>query len=383
MKIFQNAGDDFSKENPGIEVAVESIGQDIWHKVFASVPAGTGPTLCKMITTSYFKLRDQGLVLELPEDVFPREWIRDTFPTFMLDAYGAYVLPEGNQPAVFVYNKAMFEEAGFDPDVPPSTWEEFFSCAQKLTTYDASGAIVREGFAYDDWLPTLNPLYQLGGTVVKREDGRLVATFDTPEMEQAHQFFHDLAFKYKAWDRNFPYFTEAIGNGLAATSICEAWAYGEWRANYPDVFEKLAVAAPPTPTGEPRPYYGRYNTVLGLAMLANRPHQETLAGLKFMEYLYKKRTDIQFALAEISGLVPIHVELLASPQVAEHPLMSLGSKLVPKEYDAVDIPDPFAELVGKVLDMVIIGGEPIKAALQYGQAGLQKLIDAGDVKYLR
>ena len=46
------------------------------------------------------------------------------------DVYGRYVIPTGISSTLLVYNRAMFEEAGLDPDTPPATWEDFLVAAQ-------------------------------------------------------------------------------------------------------------------------------------------------------------------------------------------------------------------------------------------------------------
>jgi multiple sugar transport system substrate-binding protein len=381
MAFFQQAGDDFAKANPNVEVKVETLGDDLWPKVFAAVEAGTGPTLCKMQTTNYFKLRDQDTLIELPVDAFG-DW--DTiYPTYAVDAYGRYVLPEGVQTAIFAYNKAMFSEAGLDPEKPPRTWDEFFAAAEKLTTRDANGTITRAGYAPDSWLPVLNPLYQLGGVPVKQDGDKLVANFTSPEMAGAFQFFVDAADKYKVWDPDFPYFTDAIGNRQAAMMIGEAWSHGVFKNDFPETFAELGFAAPPTPSGTADPYYGRCNVVLGLAMMKDRPQEETSAGLRFMQYLYNERQDTQFELANISGLVPAHVDLVGSDKVTSDPFLSLGAELAPKQYDAVEVSEDLDKVLNDSLAKIRLEGLTVADAQEYAQTEVQRLIDEGKIKYLR
>ncbi|CAN5665662.1 extracellular solute-binding protein [soil metagenome] len=382
MKIFQQAGDDFTAKNPNITVKVETFGDELWPKVYASVPAGTGPTLCKMQTTNFFKMRDQGLLVELANDMFPNTSLREKYPDHAWDAYGFYCIPEGIQSAVFTYNKKLFTEAQLDPEKPPRTWDEFFDAAQKLTKRDSQGTITQAGFQYDDWMPILNPLYQLGGNLIKRDGDKLTADFSNTTVEKSFQFFVDLAQKYKAWDINLPYVSDAIGNQQAAMSIGEAWVHGTYKSDFPDTFKDLGFAAPPTPSGDANPYYGRKNAVLNLAAIKNRPDAESKAGLKFLEYLITERLDTQYALAEISGLVPARAELMTGDQVKADSFLTLGGQLAPKEYDAIEVSDALNKLIGDALHKVIVENQPLAAVLEAGQSELQKLIDAKEVKHL-
>lgn len=382
MKIFQAAGDDYAAANPDVDVVVETLGGELWTKIYAAVPAGTGPTLCKMQTTNYFKMRDQDLLIPLADDIFPGTSLRENYPGHAWDQYGFYCTPEGGQPAVFTYNGAMFEEAGLDPTAPPTTWAEFFAAAEQLTERDANGAITRAGFQYDDWLPVLNPLYQLGGMIVTRDGDDVKANFLTPEMEGAYQFFLDLARTYQVWDPDFPYVSDAIGNRQAAMSIGEAWVHGVYKTDFPDTYKELRFAAPPTPTGAADPYYGRKNAVLSLALIKNRPQTESDAGLKFLEYLVVERVDTQFELANISGLVPAHVDLMNGEQVRADEFLTLGAQLLPDEYDTIEVSGALNQVVNDVLNKLLLENASLAAALDYGQTELQKLIDAGDIKHI-
>jgi ABC-type glycerol-3-phosphate transport system substrate-binding protein len=380
MKLFEDSGKKFTEANPNITVEVITIDQDLWTKVYASVPASTGPTLCKMITAEYFKCVDQKLVLELDSLAFPDDKLKTNFPNHPWEGYGKFVIPEGTQGAVMIYNKEMFAKAGL-PDTPPKTWDEFVNAAIKTSVADSKGLLSIEGCGFDDWLPVLNPLYQQGAMVVLHDGDKLVANCNTPEMAIGWEFFSDAAFKHKYWDKNFPYFTEAVGTEKAASTICEAWGWGDMKANYPDVHAKLGAAAPPTPTGEANPYYGRRNSVLGLASMVNRPDDETNAGRQFLDFLYNEDLDSQFALSSISGLVPAHVENMDRPEISEDPFLSLMTDLVTKEYDTVDIGGGFSDVFYTAMDMLIVNQDSVQTVCDYCQVEIQKLADNGDIKY--
>jgi multiple sugar transport system substrate-binding protein len=382
MNLFQDAGDKYHEKVPNVTVEVSSFDQDYWQKIYASVPAGTGPTLSKMQTTNYWKMRDQDMLIELDPVTFPDSFLKETFPNHGWEEYGRYVMPEGDQTVIFTYNKKMMEEAGLDPSLPPKTWDEFFAATQKLTKTDANGTMTVEGYVYDDWLPFHNPLFQLNGNCVKREGDVLTATFDTPEMQKSMQFFVDLNQKYKVWDKTFPYFTDAIGNRQAATSIHEAWGYGVWKSDFPEVFPELGFDVPPTPTGEAEPYYGRKNAVLGLASIINRPENETEAGQGFVEFLYKEDVEDQLAISSISGLVPAHIENLNNPEVTGDPFYALGIKISPKCYDIVEISGPFSDLQYTLMDMLFVDNKSVEETAAYGQTELETYIANGDVKYM-
>lgn len=90
------------------------------------------------------------------------------------------------------YNKDHFEEAGLDPESPPTTREEFIEAAQALTRDG------RYGFIHDPevWAPWYTFNWQAGGELLS-EDGT-EALFNTPEAIEAAQLSQDLVQEYGA-----------------------------------------------------------------------------------------------------------------------------------------------------------------------------------------
>jgi len=104
-----------------------------------------------------------------------------------------YGVPLDIHPLMFYWNKDMFEEAGLDPDSPPTNREEFVEYAQALTDKDAG----KYGYA----VPTLWPqnfifptiVFQNGGELYK--DGEIL--FDSPESIEALEFLDSLINEYE------------------------------------------------------------------------------------------------------------------------------------------------------------------------------------------
>jgi multiple sugar transport system substrate-binding protein len=269
MAIYENTAKQFMELNPDVTIKVETLpGTDeLQQKVYSSVAAGTGPDMLKM-SEFFFKMRDQDLLLEWPEDLFPNSWFTEMYPNVNWDAYGRYVVPTGSCGTLLVYNKKMFEEVGLDPTVPPATWDDFDSASQKLALKDSSGSLSRCGFVPAGEWPGLSQCYQQGGNIVKVEGDQQVATFDSPEMQAALQhLIDDQVHKLTSWDAAFPDNLESIGTGLAAMTEDQSWVLGEYKGSYADVYPDLAYAPNPTPSGEPDPVYGYKSTVLDISVL--------------------------------------------------------------------------------------------------------------------
>lgn len=62
-------------------------------------------------------------------------------------------IPVSTASYALFYNKALFREAGLDPENPPKTWDEVLAYSHKLAKYDPQGRITQMGF-----IPEYGPL---------------------------------------------------------------------------------------------------------------------------------------------------------------------------------------------------------------------------------
>ncbi len=105
-----------------------------------------------------------------------------------------YSLPFLQVVQALYYRKDLFQEAGLDPDKPPTNWDEFYADCEKLT--DQSKGRWGFEFAADDadtayyWV---NFLWSAGGDVATRNPkGQWTAAFDTPAGATALEFYKKL-----------------------------------------------------------------------------------------------------------------------------------------------------------------------------------------------
>lgn len=384
MKLYADAAVGFMEQNPDVVVEVVTLpgGQDMLTRLYSALPAGNGPTMLKM-GEFIFQLRDEDLLVPFPENLLPDNWLRTTYPNFDWETYGRYVVPTGTSASVLVYNKAMFAEAGLDPNTPPRSWDELIAAAKALTQTDGNGAIARAGFVPNEEFRPLDYLYQLGGNIVSRESGQPVVTFDTPEMRQAYQFLADLELEHKVWSHDFLLVGQAIGSGAAAMTICESWLIGEWRDNFPDILGDLGFAAPPTPTGDRDPSYGRKSLVLDISVMNGRPVEEQEAAFRFLEYFYKERLDIQFQLIDLVALAAERLDLLEDPRIQDAPWLGVMPEFAAHQHDPVQLTGDLDMVMNDVLTLILVSGQSVPDAVRYGQEQVQALFDGGTLNYLK
>lgn len=378
MELYRNVAEQYLEAHPNVTIKVESIASDRLPKLYSALAAGTGPDMSKMGSLGEMhQMRGENLLLEFPETKFPTSWFKEAYPLFDIETNGRYVLPTGTACTLLIYNKAMFAEAGLDPESPPKTWDEFIAAAKATTKKDANGTITRTGMIVTPEYPVMNQIYQLGGNIIKNDGATQTSTYTSPEVKQAFQHITDLALVHECWDPAFPGNVEAMGTGLAAMTEEQTWVIGEFTGTYPDIYPDIGYAANPTPTGEPEPLYGYKDTVTSISALAGHPENYP-ATFDFLEYLYKDGgKEAYWALCDLIQLVPERADLMDDPRLLASPGLAKAAEVISKERNYAAIPERVTDVMNNTLLAIVLEGTPIDQALEMGDAEIQGIIDEG------
>ena len=98
------------------------------------------------------------------------------------------------------WNKEAFQEAGLDPNKPPTTWAEQVEYARKLTKRDGSDNVTQWGLG----VPSSRFPYWLFQAFAAQNDGLLMnragndTYFDKRAVVQALQYWVDLGRKHRS-----------------------------------------------------------------------------------------------------------------------------------------------------------------------------------------
>lgn len=140
----------------------------------------------------------------------------------------------------FYYNKAMFREAGLDPERPPETWEEMLDYAEKLTVRTESGQITQAGLSLrksgfkagtaEKWATFL---YSAGGQLFS-DDGTHAA-FDSEAGLEALELYRRVLFEDRIDAVDIEGDQQGFGQGRVAMFIREPHVIPWLATNYPDL----------------------------------------------------------------------------------------------------------------------------------------------------
>lgn len=221
-------------------------------------------------------------------------------------------------PFAMVYNTDLFQKAGIS--APPTTWTDFVQDAQKITQTSAGiyGAEMDPSDSFDTWKVIWTVSKQLGKDFLSPD--LKTAQLNSPEAQNALQFWFDWVTKYKISDPNAMSWkagdaTRAFGSGkvgmqiMVSTSIIPT-------LNKSSVAGHFAFAPMPTiPYGmQQRPANGVAATSIvsgQMLAIASYSNVKDLA-LKFINLI----TDTQHQLAWHSTFGDLPANLTAANQLA-------------------------------------------------------------------
>lgn len=250
VEYWRGAVKEFEAANPDIQVELTvtpSNGQDIETKLNAAKLSGTYPDVfaAYLMFIGSRGARNEFAGLE----GYVKKWDgkNDLFDSvYEMGKYKGKLIGLGfcPSPTMLVYRKDYFQEAGLDPNKPPTTWEELANYAVKLTKKDENGNVIRAGFD----LPMIDAftfpeqfMRQNGSVVI--DEKRQKPRFNDRAAAEAIQFLADLyakkvsiPFDFQKGD-TFPFMSSR-----AAMSFLTPNQIAKFMESNPALKDKMAIA---------------------------------------------------------------------------------------------------------------------------------------------
>jgi len=168
----------FNEEYDGI-YKVTAVEMDVMQKLPVAVAGNAAPGVVKVDRFRVGSYAAKALLQPI-DSLIDRDGLDmdEFFPATRLEARfegKTYGIPWNTDDRAMFYNVTIFNDAGLDPDNPPSTWEEVDVAARKIDQYGSDGELKRAGFFphYGNWY-FLGWLWAAGGRLLD-ETGRKVA----------------------------------------------------------------------------------------------------------------------------------------------------------------------------------------------------------------
>jgi multiple sugar transport system substrate-binding protein len=199
QKFFDDKLAAYAADNPGVEVEYRVTPWETWQETYTSAFAGSDPPDISYMVNSFFpKFADAGSLVPLSAIEganIAEDWqsLYDPAIWGLGERNGeAYGLPFLQSGISLVWNKALFTEAGLDPETPPKTWDELVDFAKKLTKDDGSqwGYSIMDNTTGEmlNFVPV--PIVNYGGPLATDDDTEWLA--HGPEYEKGLQLQIDM-----------------------------------------------------------------------------------------------------------------------------------------------------------------------------------------------
>lgn len=305
-EAFLSQVEAFEAANPHITIEPNEYEWDV-ATFAANLAGGTLPTVIEIPFTDIQGLIARGQVADISTEVDHLPYADDFNPNVLAvaqDADGAvHGLPIAAYGIGLHYNRALYAEAGLDPDSPPTTWEEVREHARTIAeeTGQAGYAQMSQGNTGGWMLTALT--YALGGRMQTGVGDDIEVTVDNPATKQALQLLHDMRWSDDAMGDNFLYDWGSINQAFAAGTV------GMYMGGS-DVYNSLVTENgidPDTYGVTVLPLEGEDAGVLGGGSLAvvraDASEAERAAAVAWIDHFYlAKLTDEAAAVADAEAL---------------------------------------------------------------------------------
>lgn len=365
---------DFEAANPDIEIEYQecSYGDDFETKLNTGFASGTAPDVIDFTLASMGVRVPLGQYAELDE--FTADWDgKDDYMESALNLgtingklYGIATQPDVR---LLIYNKELFEEAGLDPDSPPTNWDELYEYHKKLVKKEGDNvvqtglSVPSSGTGQQHYLTIF--LLANGEKNLVDEDNNTVLCNSEKTVEAA-EFLKKLEDEGTIpWDSsngdNNPF-----ASGLAAMTYANTTDFATWNSGA--LAGKIAMAAPLKQE--------KQATFCGMGfmfMSSETAHKEE--AWRFMEYA--SSADVAWTRYEMMGVPPVR-ESLKERYIAENP----ENNAVIYESVACGVGSPKVaysnavfNAVNDAMERIAYGVEDPKTALDKAAEEIQKEID--------
>ncbi|BBH19707.1 sugar ABC transporter substrate-binding protein [Paenibacillus baekrokdamisoli] len=234
----------FEEQNKGVTVKWTDIPYgSMENKLLTSIAGGKSPDVVNLNTGMTMTLAGKNALVDLNKEATEEQrsiYFPDLYNSTKLGE-SVYAFPWYYGLSVFAYNKKIYEEAGLDPNKPPTTYEEMKQQA----------IIIKEKTGKYGFVPSYNPpsdFYFLGVPMISEDKKTII--INTPEALEWSKWNKDLYEKgivpkeSLAADAN--YVTDKYQSGKIATLITGAQFLNRVKTNAPDVYNNTLVAKMPT-----------------------------------------------------------------------------------------------------------------------------------------
>lgn len=363
--------DRFESEHPGIRVELQQLTwQSGLEKIEAAVAAGLQPDLCELGSTWMPRFAASQVLADLTDAAEPM--VKD-YRQWEPARHGGriYGLPWVVGTRALFYNRALFRQAGLDPDHPPLTWDELVTAATRIDALgpEIHGFGLNAGERYVLFKKFMPFAWGNGGEILTPDHKR--SAFDSKANVEALAFYKRLAESALAEKQDV--IDQAFMDGRIGMMISGAWNLRTIAEQAPSLdFDVALVPRPATDRGTHASFAGAEF----LVSFARSAH--TREAIELARFLM--RSDNAVALCRAARSVqPAARGAEEDPYYRENP----RDRLFVTQLETAVAPPPhprwveIEEILDTAVEETLYGRRAPAAAVQAASASIDALLGGG------
>lgn len=283
---FKKYVDAYNKSQNNVQIKLTIVPGDAWdQKMKAAQAAGKAPEIRTLSYGNIATSAKTGQILPLNDLMDPAVFddLYDNVKDFVTVGDKYYAYPKLVEPStVMYYRKDLFQEAGLDPEKPPTTWAELLEDAKKLTKKGVFGFSIAQNAADLGW-SSWGLQYNAAGHLALTDDWSK-ADINNDGYKALFKFYQDAYQSGAMPKQQLAGYTDikGFGEGKVAIQVNGSWAMGQLRNSYKDLVDKVGIAPMASIDGDqtkPTATLGGWT----LAVDGKAKHPKEAAG--FIQYL--------------------------------------------------------------------------------------------------
>ncbi|KAA0969019.1 sugar ABC transporter substrate-binding protein [Aureimonas fodinaquatilis] len=309
----------FEAANPGIRIEPILVPRaDNWTKFVTAAQARQAPCVVSVpVPTAAFN----GYLMPLDEmwdaesEDYRNVWSQSAIEGLRFEGE-LYGLPFYAGIYGEVYNRALVEAAGLDPENIPTTWDEYFVWAKALTKNDQWATTVLAGPTDTTTRVLLSWIYSNGGRAFNEDLTEATFASDPKSLEAIEKYISLFTDGYAApapATLNYNEQTILFAQQRIATMRNAYWGLAKVRGDNPDLAKDMIVAAPPANDPDAR----TVATITAMSISGNCEHPEE--AWSFIKFMNEPEWTVQMVTA--ANWMPLRNDLLDMPEVADDPII--------------------------------------------------------------
>ena len=363
--FFEEVAAAFEAQNPDIDINIEVVPWDsLLQRLTTDIAGGASPDISIIGTRWLLDFAEQGIA-EPVDDYLTPEFKSTFIDTFMAPSEidGKIMgLPVAASARAMLVNMDMFEEAGA---TPPTTWEELYEAAKKISALPDSYAMGLQGKEIETDAYFYYALWTFGGDILN-EDG--TSGLDSPEAIEAATFYKKMLDEGLTQPSPTNYSRESLFNLFKQGKVGMVFTFPmlipQIQAEAPDLNYKVMQF----PEKRAKATYGVTDTLM---LFADSDVKD--AAWKFIEFAYQDEWRSKFDHGE--GFLPVTKNVAAEEFYTTDPDISGFAAGLPHAKFAPTIAnwEEIADVTTRALQNIYLGQATPEEAMKAAAAEINKI----------